>query len=384
MKKVLLVGEFFWPSLGGIEVFLGDLGQELIKAGMAVEVATTRRKERESRSWRGIKIHEFDHWRLLNNAGQEELTRLINLIMNGNYDSVVILSHPDGWSMNIIAQPQPRPKMIFMPIINLANIGTWTVSRQLPLTVQCIGLADHVVRITESSCDAQLFTIAGVESKFIPHGIRQENPEVNFREHIGLAEDVPLFVMVANYWPVKNHIPLIQTVSNNLKGDWHLAIMGSPHVQGYFRQVCKTAEGDKRITVLPRQPREVASAAIRDADGLLLASAGEGCPLVILQAMSHGTPWIATPECGSVHEQAGGVVTPLNNFPDIMHRIITNKVVAEKLGGVGKAHWERSFAMDRVVNGFVDIINGKEPELKFEYDPALKAVNQKMVQALLK
>ena len=382
--KVLLVGEFFWPSLGGIEVFLGDLGQELVQAGVEVEVATSRRKERTKYEWNGMKIHEFDQWRFMDDGGTAEIARMVELIKQGNFDSVIVLSHPDNWSLNLMTMPQPRPQMIFMPIINLSNVNAWTTARQLNPIIKCLSCADSLVRITESSCDAQLLELAGIESTFIPHGIRKEAPELDFRKELEISAETPLFVMVANYWPVKNHIPLIKTLRDNLDGDWRLVIMGSPHVMSYYQEVQAAAQGEDRIIVLPRQSRETASAAIRDADALLLASEGEGCPLVILQAMSHATPWLATPQCGSVMEQAGGIAAELEQFPGILQAMMKRRKLTAQLGELGEAHWKRSFSMKRVSQGFVELIQGKQLSRDYAYAPSIRKLNQELIKTIIK
>lgn len=129
-----------------------------------------------------------------------------------------------------------------------------------------------------------------------------------FRKSLGLPSDMPLFLNVANFWPFKNHLGLIKALKA-LQGDWRLVMIGSPHDLRCLEQVKKAIHGDHRFILLEQQPREVTAATIREADTVLLGSWYEGCPLTILEAMSIGTPWLATPECGSVVDQAGGFVT---------------------------------------------------------------------------
>lgn len=352
-KRVLLMGEFFWPSLGGIETFLEHLGDYLLQKGYEVHVATKAFPGRDSLEHRGIQIHEFPHYMNLQRGLLGGIDDFDCLLHQCGFSHVICLSHIDTWSMYLCAAPHPKPKVIFLPL--LQNYKDFIPNQSLAEMVHLIGKADHVCRIMEGSLDRQLLELARIKSHFVPHMVPALESGYQFRKSLGLPPDMPLFLNVANFWPFKNHLGLIKALKA-LQGDWRLAMIGSPHDVKCLEQVKKAIHGDHRFIMLEQQPREVTAAAIREADTVLLGSWYEGCPLTILEAMSIGTPWLATPECGSVVDQAGGFVTKVESFPLVLPAIINDESVKTALGDLGKRHWEACFSPEAVLPAFIDLL----------------------------
>ena len=372
-KRVLLMGEFFWPSLGGIETFLEHLGDYLLQNGYEVHVATRTRPGRQSLEHRGMRIHEFPHYMNLQSGLLGGLDDFDCLLRQCGFSHVICLSHIDPWSMYLCAMPHPKPKVIFLPL--LQNYKDFIKDQSLAEMVRLIGQASHVCRIMESSLDRQLLELAGIKSHFVPHMVPALESGYQFRKSFGLAADIPLFLNVANFWPFKNHLGLIKTLKT-LQGDWRLVMIGSPHDSRCLAQVQKAIEGDSRFMLLERQPRDVTAAAIREADTVLLGSWYEGCPLTILEAMSVGTPWLATPECGSVVDQAGGFVANLERFPLLLTEIVNDESVKAALGQLGKRHWKACFSPEAVLPAFIDLLENDGahmPDLRMP--PQLRAEN---------
>jgi glycosyltransferase involved in cell wall biosynthesis len=169
---------------------------------------------------------------------------------------------------------------------------------------------------------------------------------------------MPLFLHVANFWPLKNHMELIKAM-RVLQGDWRMALIGSPHDPACLAEVEKAVQSDSRFILLRRQSREVTTAAVLEADIVLLGSKGEGCPMIILEAMSAGTPWLATPACGSVRDQAGGIVAAVRDFPLIILELMTDGARRKVLGSLGKEHWEACFSKEAVLPAFLELIENE-------------------------
>jgi glycosyltransferase involved in cell wall biosynthesis len=84
--------------------------------------------------------------------------------------------------------------------------------------------------------------------------------------------------------------------------------LGRFGVQGGCWYRCRLAAAHSREVELRRHaPRQEVVAAIREADLVLLTSRNEASPLVILEAMAAGTPWVSF-DAGCVRSQAGGIV----------------------------------------------------------------------------
>ena len=58
--KILLLCDYFWPSIGGVEVFIEELGIQLQKEGYLIEVACRHLDDRYDYKHSGMIIHEFN------------------------------------------------------------------------------------------------------------------------------------------------------------------------------------------------------------------------------------------------------------------------------------------------------------------------------------
>jgi glycosyltransferase involved in cell wall biosynthesis len=105
------------------------------------------------------------------------------------------------------------------------------------------------------------------------------------------------------------------------------------------------------------EPAQVAGA-MREADLFVNPSHAEAVPLVVQEAMCAGTPWLATPECGAVHDWAGGVILPLEDFGSAIDRLLADPDRLRALGRAGRAHWEACFHYDVAAECYDALLRG--------------------------
>jgi glycosyltransferase involved in cell wall biosynthesis/Tfp pilus assembly protein PilF/protein-L-isoaspartate O-methyltransferase len=369
--RVLLACDFFWPSVGGVELFVEDLALRLRSAGCEVDIACREIPERTASERHGIRIHQLAttdiHGFALTPAALQQLRALL---VDGRFDAVVALSQPDNWlGESFSALKGVHPRVSFLPSINATNVEEWQTKESVGRVREILRSVDRVVAVTENGCDQQFLRDAGLEPAFIPHACERDAAPGNFRVTHGFEPVNPLLVMVANFWPVKNHLGLLQSLKDQ-PGDWQLAIIGHriAHFGDYYSQVAALAKADPRIRILGGLPREQAAAAIRDADVLLVPSKGESAgPLVVLQAMSYGTPWISTPTCNATPDEAGGIVAPLERFSEVIQFLLARADLRSELGRLGQAHWEARFTWEKTLPAFLKLIEGRAelPDLRF-------------------
>lgn len=366
-KKVLIIGTWFWPSVGGQETALLEISRVLVDLDFEVHIGTKHMKERESHSFQNIIIHEFTEFNNMTRGINGGIDDLEHLIYNHKFSHLIILNTPAPWPQHICKISKPRPIIIYFPIINYDCVQRYLIEGTLPSIMKEISQADIVGTISESSCEAQLLTTAGIPHLFIPHGIPQIKDAPEIRHQLGLPSDIPLFVMVANHWPIKNHLGLINTMKN-LRGNWRLLLIGNPAPghESHHEDIRLAVSDDSRFSLHSNLPRSLVESAISSADILLLASHGEGSPMVIFEAMSCGTPWLATPTCGSVRDQAGGIIAPLPAFPRIITELMKMKNERKALGLLGKKHWKMCFSTQKLKETFYYLLNDieKAPDLR--------------------
>jgi glycosyltransferase involved in cell wall biosynthesis len=352
IRRVLIVVDSFFPSLGGTERLAEGVGVTLEADGVAVDVATRPLAERTSRAHRGMAIHELHG---------DPLVALESLLRAGDYDASLVFSAPTCWpviaSLQVLA---PRPRVVVVPCVNVENDAALRGDpRALEKYAGLLARADVVGYSSHSGPDLRLCEDLGVSGVYVPNATEVVAP-ASPSPTAALAAEAPLLLMVANMWPEKNHLGLLRTLALH-RGDWRLAIIGgpSPLFPQIADEVRAVAAEDPRIHLLgPAGPAEVA-AAMRDASLLLLPSLAEATPLVLLEAMSHCLPWIATPTCGAAHDHAGGLIVPLAQFGEAIDFLLANRRAARVLQAAGRAHWRRCYTWDVMGPRYRRLLNGE-------------------------
>ena len=187
-----------------------------------------------------------------------------------------MLSQPDNWLRTVVAEAKTvGTPVVVLPSINETNLEEWRKNGTTAEVARFLRVPDYLVAVSENGHDAKFCHQAGRMASFIPHAVEPDADAENFRRRAGIAADRPLLVMVANLWPVKNHLALLQVLAK-AEGDWELVIIGHRigHLGDYHAQVVKQAAKDPRVKLLDGLPRTLAAAAIRDADLLLVTSKG--------------------------------------------------------------------------------------------------------------
>lgn len=387
--RILLACDFFWPSVGGTELFVEALGVHLQQAGYEVYIACRHLPQRTALMRQGMTILPFDcRDRFFDPSMGPELARFQHVVCAGGFAAVIALAHPDTWVCYGLAHipPASRPRLIMMPSINAANVEAWTRRGVLETVRQVLHQADVLIRVSENGYDNHVMAAWGLASVFIPHSVGAEAAPLSMRAHLNIPREQPLFACVGNFWPVKNQLELIQTM-RQMEGNWELVLAGAampwPKERQYFLDCWQAQHKDPRIRILGPLPPLEAAALIRDADLLLIPSKGESAgPLVALQAMALGTPWIATPQCNAAPDQAGGVVVPLEKFPATVERISCNPHIRQTLAECGHQHWQRCFRWEQALPLFLQVIHGRTPSVDLRMPADLRAAMKQIDQDL--
>jgi glycosyltransferase involved in cell wall biosynthesis/Flp pilus assembly protein TadD len=366
--RVLVAAAFFYPHVGGEERFAEDLAIRLQDAGNDVEIITRPDAERTSDEHRGLHIHSC-----VGDAG--EYFGL--LLRRRHYDAVLIIGPPHSVFMTAAQHlTADGPRIITIPCITPQGYSDVHSKTQLRFAMEAMAeRAEVTVCSSHKGYDARLFAELGIGSVYIPNAVHRNEPDGDFRERYGIPADAPMVLMVGNLRGEKNHAGLLNLLRDR-PGDWRLVMIGcpfeySPHVATHVGHL---AALDPRVTLIPGAPPRTIAAAMAAADLLVLPSFADATPLVLIEAMSHRLPWLATPECGSAHDHAGGLVLPVPDFAPAIDFLLADADTRHTLGEAGHAHWQTCYRYDITGLRYTALVGGADSL------PPLEAPAEALVQ----
>jgi glycosyltransferase involved in cell wall biosynthesis len=172
-------------------------------------------------------------------------------------------------------------------------------------------------------------------------------PPAGLRDDLGIPGEALLLAHVGRLAPVKGQRELIEALRGLQRDDAHAVFLGRDLERGgdYTRELQHAAGPNVHFAGF----RADAASALREADALVLPSWIEGLPLVVLEAMAHAKPVVATAVGGTpeavVDGETGLLVSP-RDAPALeaaLARLLDDAGLRRRLGEAGRDRVERHF-----------------------------------------
>ena len=362
-KKILIVCSHYWPSSGGVESRMEQFSVSLAAAGYLVTVLTHVFPGRDTDLRKGVHI--------LSVTGAAMRDAIRQAVASGEYAVCILVQDPLGgiiWSVEGLDVPAST-RLFIQPIINEDGYARWQAHPAFPVRLAAIlKSASAALTMTRSGPDTRFMARMGIDSVYLPNATLPAQPAGDFRLRYAIPRERFLILHVANLYWVKNHIGLMDALQD-MPSAWQLVMIGHPSGE----HDCAQAVRDKIATrpdilFIPGLSREWVAAAMRDADLVVLSSLGEGSPNTILEAMSLGKPWLATPECGAVHDHMGGVIQSLDRFSAVIATLAADRGLTTALADLGQRHWRQCYSWPVVIQGWIDLIEQCHLQRQFVAD----------------
>jgi glycosyltransferase involved in cell wall biosynthesis len=228
-------------------------------------------------------------------------------------------------------------------------IDRWLARRTARIIVNSSGVQEFYTR---HGIDAGKFTL-------IPNGIGPAAGSTVSRaallSELGLPADARIIGAVNRLWPQKRVKDLIWAADllKVIRPDVHLLIIGDgPHRDRLTRFRRQVVIEDKVHFLGERN--DVAEI-MPHFDALWLASEYEGLPNVIMEAMSHGVPVVATNISGNrdlVVSGETGYLVPVGDraaFARYTNKLLNDRELAQRLGEAGRQRVLAEFSIEKMV-----------------------------------
>lgn len=368
--RILTLAHSYLPERTGISEVSRRIAEGLVRRGHEVHVATGQVAGRPQETViNGVHVHSFDlkgNWMGGLGGSREEQDRYRAFVKAPSWD-VRQFHAGRTWTLDLLLDDLPH--LPGVKVYTPHGLPDWQsqvwhpyyYGKMAPLFFEF----DRVVCLSETFEDKPFCQAIGLsDPAVIPNGVDLAEFDVpvepiRTRWNIGPK---PFVLNVSNHSPVKGHqrlitlaqqMPQVQVVGigNGYPAEkWNLGKLG---IQGgcYYR--CKV-EG-RRVSNLKwqeRVPRAQIISALKSADLFVLTSVREAAPLVILEAMAAGLPWVSF-DVGNVRENAGGVVvTSMQNLSHEVQALLGDPARRQALGEAGRAQIQARHSWDIITDQY--------------------------------
>lgn len=208
--------------------------------------------------------------------------------------------------------------------------------------------------VTVSSADLELAASASVAPRERMVTVRNAMPDVAGDLLAEPGASPPGLVMVARFAPQKDHASVLRALATVRDREWTMTFVGEGPGEAATQRMARDLGLEDRIEFLGFRsdvPQLLARHQV-----FVLASAFEGLPRSILEAMRAGLPVIAT-DVGGVREalgdgSAGCLVAPrdVQALAHDLRRLIEDPGLRERMGREARRRYRDHFAFDRLVD----------------------------------
>ena len=375
--KILIATFTFPPESNGVSYVTYAHAVGLAKRGHEVAVVTKVNKQRNEKEFRTdrIRIFEFN----IEGSGNVrrgysgEIREYQEFIAHFNAD--VMLFHCwQTWTTDLAIPmfPYNKAKKILIShgvsanlILSPKNFLNWLCWRpyiwKMPKMLKAF---DHIVFLT-SCVDKNRFydfylaqKLKLVNYSIIPNGTYpMKNKNIDFKQKFNIDSKY-IILQVANYNFIKNQKLTLEAFAISELKNTILVFIGNEK-NSYSNKLEKLAEklNIKNKTIfLEKLPREMIVAAYLSSDLFVCSSLSEVQPLVILDAMRAGVPFIST-NVGCIKTLAGGIIIK-NKFEmaEAMRILIENEALRKRLGDEGKRVSEEMYDWEIIIDKYESLL----------------------------
>ena len=361
--RIAMVGDEFYPAMGGAPTYTVDLGKALSELGVEPIVLTHSYpgypREEEFDGLKVRRLEGFVMSRVNRAASAGLIRRLYENIKLGGFDVVhgQDIYSPMALASVFSAHKRKIPSVLTCHSVHKAG-KIWQLIHK-PV-VSGMKRADRVISV--SSAAKSYCAVLGVPQnkiEIIPNGVDLSifNEKVDgsaMRAKLGIASE-PLAVTAIRFVKRKGPGYLVSAFSKVLESmpDAKLAIAGSGPEAANLRVQIRKLGMEKSVEILIGLKREEVAELMAAADVFVLPSLVESFGIVLLEAMAVGTPIVCTRTQGAteiVDDKVNGVmVQPADSdaLADGILRVLNDSQLARGLRKNGLKVVQNRFSWKR-------------------------------------
>lgn len=345
MAKIVIFTNHTLPTnTGGCEVVVDAIASRMASAGHMVRVA-------------GADVHapsNYNGYQLTRGDGGA-IGGVLSDLETG--DCVLVYSDSFFHWQDVLLQSVLKDYRVV-----LCTVG-FLASRKSAVMIDCIRkMGDRLKLVVHSDVHEECAVLNALALPYlvIPNGV---NPKEFEFSNLTRAT-VPQIVTVANCYPGKGHAQAIEglRILNERGSEFSWLVCCTTPTWPVAKRMTATLRGIManlpfRAEMMLDRPRQEVCRAISGSTVMLHASVSEVAPLVILEAMAAGTPWVAF-NVGNLSSLGGGVmcgnaptggVVGCERLADAVEMLLKNEDKRSALAEDGVRLIHKEFTWDRIL-----------------------------------
>jgi glycosyltransferase involved in cell wall biosynthesis len=307
--RVALIGDEYYPDMGGAARYAFELSLQLVKLGIeAVVITHVHPGQPEEEEIAGVKIKRLKGLLVYNppRAASPLIFRHCHrYILDGKFDVIHGLDIYSSMALMVIGFAHRHRIPCVLTCHTVMN-SDFSLFLQRPLISWALIRADRLIAVSRAS--ARLSHLLGCPEKritVVPNGVDLScfNGQINgslMRKELGIGDE-PLVVTASRLIERKSPELLVSAFArvSQVVPDAKLVIAGSGRERDNLSRRIESLNIANSVFMLGGLPKEKVAQLMAAADIFVLSSKMESCPLSLLEASAVGVPVVCS--------NAGGV-----------------------------------------------------------------------------
>lgn len=366
MRILHTVASYYPDQGGGAQEVVTQVSERLARRGHEVTVATSYSAVRTENQRNGVRVEPFRIWGVFGQSVlgvRGETDRYLELIRDGKFD-VIMNYAAQTWHVDltlpVLDQIKAKKVLAACGYSGLIGLRRLVYLRYFARLPRYLKNYDAVIYHSTNYQDKWFGDRHGIKHyAIIPNGIDPAEfaaPYYDFRQEYNISTK-HMIVTVGNHFKNKGHSRILRAFDLLARDDVTLVIIGRDTAPWYSScwPACRRAahlSSHGRIRLLDNAPRRHVIGAYHAADLALFGSRIEAFPLVVLEAMASGTPFISFPG-GNVAEMPGGiVVSSPAEMACASQSLLGNSAERSRLGRAGRQAQQSRYEWDTIVDQY--------------------------------
>ena len=311
MKKILIFSPYYKSHIGGLEAFVEDLNNELLKSTSDVEIVTITSlipgNQTKVEINNRLKIVRLPFFEIIDNFPvpkfwNKDFKEMYRKVLNNDYD--LIISHTRFFLTSLMACFLAKRKKIkwihiehgsdFVQTNNLfIKLIAWVYDQMLGKLV--FKLADEIISVSEAVSDF-VFRLSKRESRIFYRGFNfNEITKVKPKKIINKYKDYFKIIFIGRLINGKGTADLIDTLAKlSINKKWVCFVIGDGDCREKLEQQVKNKKIVDKIIFLGECSHQKTLEMLKGSDLLINPSYTEGIPTTVLEAAILEKPVLAT------------------------------------------------------------------------------------------